>query len=61
VGANTRSVQPLTARVNVTQTIRWAIRKIAASHPELGAHLGERIKTGYRCAYRLDPSDEWRV
>lgn len=43
------------ARVNVTRTIRAALRRIAAVHPELGAHLDATVRTGNHIAYRPDP------
>ena len=51
------------ARVVVTLAIRSAIKKIRARHPALGEHLAQRIKTGYECAYKPDPTRpvSWRV
>jgi hypothetical protein len=43
------------ARVNVTKAIRAAIARIAASHPALGAHLEETVRTGTDCSYHPDP------
>jgi tetratricopeptide (TPR) repeat protein len=50
----TRSVAEQ-ARVNVTRTIKAAIRKIREYHPTLGQHLATTIKTGTYCAYTPDP------
>jgi class 3 adenylate cyclase len=51
------------ARVNLTRTIRAAIDSIAASHPDLGAHLRAAIRTGTFCSYSPHPgvSDHWHV
>ena len=46
------------ARVNVTRAIRTAIARIAASHPSLGQHLAQTIRTGTACSYTPDPSQE---
>jgi hypothetical protein len=42
------------ARVNVTRTITAVMKKIAASSPALGEHLGATIRTGYLCSYSPD-------
>lgn len=42
------------ARVNVTRTIRAALKRIMASHPALGHHLTKTIKTGFYCSYTPD-------
>ena len=39
------------ARVNVTRTIRHAIRELASRAPDLAAHLEESIVTGVACCY----------
>ncbi len=44
------------ARLTVTQCIKASLKKIHASHPALGQHLGTTIKTGYFCAYMPDPA-----
>jgi tetratricopeptide (TPR) repeat protein len=44
------------ARVSVTRAVRQAIVRVAAHHPELGAHLDQTIRTGTYCAYVPDPS-----
>jgi len=51
------------ARVNVTRTIRAAIKNIERSHPALGGHLRASIRTGTFCSYRPDPGvpDRWRT
>jgi len=43
------------ARVNVTRTIKDAIRRIADNDVALGGHLGATIKTGTYCVYTPDP------
>jgi hypothetical protein len=51
------------ARVNVTRSLRGAIRRIAAHDPELGRELGEAIRTGSAPRYEPRPLDgtRWRV
>ena len=44
------------ARVNVTRSIRRAIKAIAAEAPDLGGHLDVAILTGRFCSYRPDPN-----
>ncbi|HZR83677.1 MAG TPA: AAA family ATPase [Candidatus Binatia bacterium] len=44
------------SRVNVTKSVKSAIRKIAESNPSLGHHLAACIKTGTFCVYRPDPA-----
>ncbi len=39
------------ARVNVTRTIRHAIRELASRAPDLAAHLEQSIVTGVSCCY----------
>jgi non-specific serine/threonine protein kinase len=39
------------ARVAVTLRIKEALKKIERSHPALGQHLNESIKTGRFCSY----------
>jgi len=39
------------ARVNVTRTIRHAIRELASRVPDLAVHLEESIVTGVSCCY----------
>ena len=50
------------ARVNVTRTIRFAIKKITDNHPSLGDYLSRTIKTGATCSYIPDPDQpiDWR-
>jgi hypothetical protein len=48
-----RSVAEQT-RINVTRTIKAAIRKIREHHPALGQHLATTIKTGVYCSYTPD-------
>lgn len=51
------------ARVNVTRTIRYAIRKISRELPGLGKHLENAVRTGTFCSYDPDPrtAPEWRL
>jgi tetratricopeptide (TPR) repeat protein len=44
------------ARVSVTKALRGTIRRIAAHHQVLGAHLDRSIRTGTFCAYVPDPT-----
>jgi non-specific serine/threonine protein kinase len=50
------------ARVNVTRTIKDALRRISRHHAILGRHLAASVRTGRLCAYVPDPgvSIEWR-
>jgi tetratricopeptide (TPR) repeat protein len=43
------------ARVNVTRTLREAVRRIDAHDPCLGRHLSAGIRTGTHCAYTPPP------
>ncbi len=43
-------------RLNVTQRIRAAIRKITGHDPHLGRHLEISVRTGTFCSYRPDPA-----
>jgi tetratricopeptide (TPR) repeat protein len=51
------------ARVNVTRSLRGAIRRIAAHDPELGRELGAAIRTGSAPRYEPRTLDgtRWRV
>jgi tetratricopeptide (TPR) repeat protein len=44
------------ARVNVTRTIRMALKKIAKNDAELGVVLSRAIRTGTFCCYVPDPN-----
>jgi non-specific serine/threonine protein kinase len=44
------------ARLNITKTIKAALRQIASNHPVLGQHLDTSIKTGTFCSYTPDPT-----
>jgi type II secretory pathway predicted ATPase ExeA len=46
------------ARVRVTNSIKFAISKIAERHSALGSHLEGTIKTGGTCCYVPEPSPE---
>ena len=43
------------ARVNVTRTVRDAIKRIREHDPALGEHLEARVRTGRLCGYAADP------
>jgi predicted ATPase/class 3 adenylate cyclase len=43
------------ARQNVGRAVHKSVRQIAATLPELGAHLERAIHTGAFCSYRPDP------
>ena len=49
------------ARLNVTRTIRHAVKEIAQVNPELAAHLDRSVRTGSICVY--EPTDQvtWRL
>jgi TolB-like protein/tetratricopeptide (TPR) repeat protein len=47
------------ARSAVTWRIRSAIKKIATTHPRLGRHLENSLKTGTFCAYQPETPIEW--
>jgi non-specific serine/threonine protein kinase len=46
------------ARVSVTRAIRAALRRIAGTDPDLGAHLDAAVRTGTFCVYAPDAGDE---
>lgn len=47
------------ARSAVTWRIRNAIARIEQTHPAMGAHLSNAIKTGTLCSYKPDRSIDW--
>lgn len=51
------------ARVNITKSVKDALRKIDANHRPLGEHLRTTIRTGAYCAYLPDPRLQitWRT
>jgi class 3 adenylate cyclase len=51
------------ARVAVTKGLKAAQDKIAASHPELAAHLAATLRRGIFCSYTPDPAHpvEWEA
>lgn len=51
------------ARVNVTKTIKEAMRRVGEADPTLGQHLSTTIRTGAFCAYTPDPRVpiRWRL
>src|SRR5262249_51777083 len=42
------------ARINVTRTLKDALRRIGAEHPALGRHFAATVRTGMYCAYLPD-------
>jgi tetratricopeptide (TPR) repeat protein len=51
------------ARANVGKSLRACLKRIERSHPALGEHLAQTVKTGYFSSYQPDPraSIEWRT
>ncbi|WP_157520048.1 hypothetical protein [Nocardioides dokdonensis] len=51
------------ARTSVTRSLRYALGRVAEQHPDLGAHLARRIRTGTYCCYEPDPLSPvtWRL
>ncbi|WP_148615601.1 hypothetical protein [Nocardioides rubriscoriae] len=51
------------ARGAATRALRYALDKVAEHHPDLGAHLALRVRTGTWCCYRPDPLEPlaWRL
>lgn len=51
------------ARVNITKSVKDALKKIDQNHKLLGEHLRTTIRTGAYCAYLPDPRMEisWRT
>jgi pSer/pThr/pTyr-binding forkhead associated (FHA) protein len=49
------------ARSAVTWRIRNAIRKIGASHPRLGRHLENAVRTGVFCVYQPEAPVDWSL
>jgi hypothetical protein len=47
------------ARSAVTWRIRSAVAKIEESHPALGRHLKNSVRTGTFCSYRPERWVEW--
>jgi predicted ATPase len=52
---------PERARSAVAWRIRAAVKRIAETHPELGRHLENAVKTGTWCSYRPDTDVAWDV
>ncbi len=48
------------ARTSVTRAVRYALRRVGAAHPELGAHLDHAVRTGTYLAYDPDPQSAVR-
>ena len=49
------------ARSAVTWRIRHAIKKVSATHPELGRHLSNSVRTGIFCTYQPERPTHWRT
>ena len=47
------------ARSAVTWRIRSAIKKVAATHPRLGRHLDNAVRTGHFCVYQPEAAIDW--
>ena len=43
------------ARLAVTKAVKSALRRLAAVHPRLAAHLQATVRRGYFCVYTPDP------
>jgi len=41
--------------------MRDAMRRIEATHPELGRHLGRSVRTGTFCVYAPEVSVSWQA
>lgn len=51
------------ARMSVTRSVRYALRRVREHHPALGAHLDHAVRTGTYLAYDPDPQStvRWKV
>ncbi|GHJ57631.1 hypothetical protein NOK12_01500 [Nocardioides sp. OK12] len=51
------------ARTSVTRSLRYGLARLAEQHPDLGAHLSQRLRTGTYCCYEPDPLSPvtWRL
>jgi hypothetical protein len=51
------------ARTSVTRSLRYALARLSTEHPDLGAHLSRRLRTGTYCCYEPDPLSPvtWRL
>jgi len=49
------------ARLNVTRTVRHAIKHVENSVPALAAHLDGSVRTGNLCAYEPDHEMTWQI
>ena len=43
----------------MTWRIRSAIKKVAATHPRLGRHLDNAVRTGHFCVYQPEAAIDW--
>ena len=59
----TASPEAERARINVSRSLKTAIRQIAKRCPAAGRHLTASIRTGWFCSYAPDPSERisWAV
>ncbi len=51
------------ARMAVTRSIRYSLRRLAEHHPSLAEHLSRCVRTGTYCCYAADPLNpvEWEL
>jgi hypothetical protein len=49
------------ARTAVTWRIRTAIKRLGETHPELGRHLENAVRTGTWCTYQPEAAVEWKI
>jgi hypothetical protein len=58
IGRRNRKTTGMTerARLNVTKSVKTALRHISKHHPTLGQHLATSIRTGTFCSYLSDPT-----
>jgi hypothetical protein len=47
------------ARTTVTWRLRYALRKVAATHQALGRHLAASVRTGAFCVYQPETPVAW--
>ena len=60
-----RARRPGSSHERARSAVRWRIRaaidRIAESHPVLGRHLCEAVRTGTWCSYQPDSPIQWRL
>lgn len=49
------------ARTTVTWRIRHAVKRVEATHPELGRHFANSLRTGTFCVYQPERAVRWRL